>query len=70
MIVTGGGVIIRTPASGINIYGKDAGGVIIMRLRDGNKIVNFSCSAHDDGQDKQSEEENAEVNGQTSDAQE
>ena len=70
MIVTGAGVIIRTPASGINIYGKDAGGVIIMRLRDGNKIVNFSCSAHDDGQDRQAEEAQTETDGQTSDTQE
>ncbi len=42
MIVTSGGIIIRTPVSGINIYSKDALGVIIMRTRDGNEIYSFS----------------------------
>ena len=42
MIVTSGGIIIRTPVSGINVYSKDALGVIIMRTREGNEIYSFS----------------------------
>jgi len=48
MIVTAEAVIIRTPASGINTYGKDALGVIIMRLKGDSRIVSFSTVAHED----------------------
>lgn len=47
MIVTSGGIIIRTPVSGINIYSKDALGVIIMRTRGGNEIYSFSTVEND-----------------------
>ena len=48
MIVTAEGVIIRTPVAGINVYSKDALGVIIMRMKDENKIVNFSTVAKEE----------------------
>ncbi|MCI8331280.1 MAG: DNA gyrase subunit A [Clostridiales bacterium] len=48
MIVTAEGVIIRTPAAGINLYSKDAVGVIIMRMKDQNKIVNYSTVSQGD----------------------
>ena len=39
MLIENGGVIIRVPASSINIYKRDVQGVIIMRIEDGNKLV-------------------------------
>ncbi len=48
MIVTAEAVIIRTPVNGINTYGKDALGVIIMRLKGDSRIVSFSTVAHED----------------------
>ncbi|MBE6679881.1 MAG: DNA gyrase subunit A [Ruminococcaceae bacterium] len=42
MLITNEGTIIRTPVSGINTYSRTAGGVIVMRLADGAKIVNFA----------------------------
>ena len=48
MIVTAEAVIIRTPVKGINIYSKDALGVIIMRLKGESRIVSFSTVAHEE----------------------
>ena len=42
MIITSDGVIIRTPVSGIPVYSRTAGGVIVMRLSDGVKVVTFA----------------------------
>ena len=39
MLIENGGVIIRVPASSINIYKRDVQGVIVMRVEDGNAIV-------------------------------
>ena len=39
MLIENGGVIIRVPASSINIYKRDVQGVIIMRVEEGNKLV-------------------------------
>ena len=39
MLIENSGVIIRVPASSINIYKRDVQGVIIMRIEDGNKLV-------------------------------
>ncbi len=47
MIVTASAVIIRTPVAGVNLYSKDAAGVIIMRLKDGGRAVSFSTVARD-----------------------
>ena len=42
MLITNAGTIIRIPVAGINTYSRTAGGVIVMRLSDGAKIVNFA----------------------------
>ncbi len=42
MLITDAGVIIRTPVSGIPIYSRTAGGVIVMRLNEGVKVVTFA----------------------------
>ena len=39
MLIENSGVIIRVPASSINIYKRDVQGVIIMRIEEGNKLV-------------------------------
>jgi len=39
MLIENGGVIIRVPASDINIYKRDVQGVIIMRIEEGNALV-------------------------------
>ncbi len=43
MLIENGGVIIRVPASSINVYKRDVMGVIIMRIEDGNKLVSLEC---------------------------
>ena len=39
MLIENGGVIIRVPASSINIYKRDVQGVIVMRIEEGNQLV-------------------------------
>jgi len=41
MLIENGGVIIRIPASSINVYKRDVQGVIVMRIEDGNKVVSL-----------------------------
>ena len=39
MLIENGGVIIRVPASDINVYKRDVQGVIVMRIEEGNQLV-------------------------------
>ncbi len=39
MLIESGGVIIRIPASTINVYKRDVQGVIVMRIEEGNQVV-------------------------------
>ena len=39
MLIENGGVIIRVPASSINLYKRDVQGVIVMRIEEGNELV-------------------------------
>ena len=48
MMITNAGTIIRTPVKDINTYSRMASGVIVMRLADGQSIVNFSKVAHEE----------------------
>ena len=41
MLIENGGVIIRIPASSINIYKRDVQGVIVMRIEEGNSLVSM-----------------------------
>ena len=41
MLIESGGVIIRVPASDINVYKRDVQGVIIMRIEEGNTLVSM-----------------------------
>jgi len=41
MLIENGGIIIRIPASSINIYKRDVQGVIVMRIEEGNQVVSL-----------------------------
>ena len=41
MLIENGGVIIRIPAAGINVYKRDVQGVIVMRIEEGNEVVSI-----------------------------
>ena len=41
MLIENGGVIIRIPASSINVYKRDVQGVIVMRIEEGNELVSM-----------------------------
>ena len=51
MMITDSGTIIRTPVAGIPTRSRSAGGVIVMRLGDGQQLVNFTVVAHEDETD-------------------
>ncbi len=60
MIITDDGTIIRTPVSGIPVYSRSAGGVIVMRLSGGAKVMTFSRAEKEEEIEKLAEEaENA-----------
>ena len=48
MMITDQGQMIRTPVTGIPVYSRSAGGVIVMRLSGEQKIVNFTKVARED----------------------
>jgi DNA gyrase subunit A len=61
MMITNDGTIIRTPSAGIPEYGRTASGVIVMRLSDESKIVNFTITAAAEEEAETSESEGADV---------
>ncbi len=42
MMITNAGIIIRTPAADVSLLSRSAAGVIVMRMADGQKVVNFT----------------------------
>ena len=48
MMITDLGQMIRIPVSDIPTYSRSAGGVIVMRLGDGQHVVNFTKVAHEE----------------------
>ena len=42
MMITSAGTMIRVPVSGIPVYSRGAGGVIVMRLEEGAQIISFA----------------------------
>ena len=52
LVITDGGVIIRTPVDGISKFSRVSQGVKIMRLKDGNKITSVALT------EKEEEDEN------------
>ena len=39
MLIESGGIVLRTPAASINLYGRDTQGVILMRIEEGNRVI-------------------------------
>ena len=56
MIIENGGVIIRVPASSINVYKRDVQGVIVMRLDDGSKVVSLERVERDEEEPAETQE--------------
>ena len=63
MMITDSGTIIRTPVSGIPSRSRSAGGVIVMRLGEDQKLVNFTTTAHEETDERA--DENAPAEGVT-----
>ena len=56
MLIENGGVIIRVPASSINVYKRDVQGVIVMRLDDGSKVVSLERVERDEEEPAETQE--------------
>ncbi len=52
MMITDSGTIIRTPAADIPSYSRTAGGVILMRLSEGQSLVNFTAVPHEEPEEE------------------
>ena len=61
MMITDSGTIIRTPVEGIPTYSRSAGGVIVMRLSEGQKLVNFTSVPHEEELPEDEETETVEI---------
>ena len=48
MMITDGGTVVRTPVKDIPTYSRAAGGVIVMRLAEGQTLVNFTAVAKEE----------------------
>ena len=55
MMITDSGTIIRTPVAGIPSRSRSAGGVIVMRLGEGQQLVNFTVVAREEEEDDEIE---------------
>ena len=53
MMITDSGTIIRTPVAGIPSRSRSAGGVIVMRLGEGQQLVNFTVVAREEENDEE-----------------
>ena len=60
MMITDSGIIIRTPSEGVSIYSRTASGVIMMRLEEGQRIVNITKVAKEEEQENAEGEKNTE----------
>ena len=58
MLIENGGVIIRIPASSINVYKRDTQGVIVMRIDEGNKVVSIERVEQDEEESGETQENN------------
>ena len=52
MLITSDGTVIRLAVSDIPVYSRAAGGVIVMRLSDGDKVVNFAVIEEEEEDDR------------------
>ena len=57
MMITDSGTIIRTPVAGVPSRSRSAGGVIVMRLGEEQKLVNFTITPHSNEEEEMIGEE-------------
>lgn len=62
MMITDQGQVIRVPARDIPTYSRTAGGVILMRLAEGQHVVNFTKVVHED-ESEDTDADTVETNG-------
>lgn len=60
LVITDGGIIIRTPVDGISKFSRVSQGVKIMRLKGGNKITSVALTEKEEEADEETTAENAE----------
>ena len=65
MMITDSGTIIRTPVEGIPSRSRSAGGVIVMRLGEEQRLVNFTTTPHAEDEEAAVEEGTAEETAAT-----
>ena len=65
MMITDGGIVIRTPASEISTYSRSASGVIVMRLGEDQSIANFTKVPHEEPEEETADFEEAEGTPET-----
>jgi DNA gyrase subunit A len=61
MMITSSGTVIRTPASGIPVYGRSAAGVIVMRLGEEDSIGNIAIASSQAAGDEEGAEPSADA---------
>ena len=61
MLITDGGVIIRTRVAEIPVYGRSAGGVIVMRPGEGSMIARFAVVPAEEEQEEPAASEEAQT---------
>ena len=64
MMITDSGMIIRTPVSDIPERSRSAGGVIVMRLAEDQKLVNFTVVAQVEAQSVEGNDANESNDGE------
>ena len=56
MLIESGGVVLRTPAASINLYGRDTQGVILMRIEEGNRVIGVEAISNTEENGESGEE--------------
>ena len=56
MLIESGGVVLRTPAASINLYGRDTQGVILMRIEGGNRVIGVEAISNTEETEESGEE--------------
>jgi DNA gyrase subunit A len=67
MMITNSGTIIRTPVADIPVYSRGASGVIVMRLSEGQTLVNFTKVAREEDEAEEVEEVSVEAEAPAND---
>ncbi len=55
MMITDDGIIIRIPADQVNLQSRYAGGVRVMRVAEGSRIVTMTCAAKEEAPEKEAD---------------